>query len=135
MQDENILSENEVVEYLVTWLKNENWVIKKKALGYQHGNDIEAERAEEKLIIEAKGAKPNDVKKSHIFNSTQIQVHFGKALIKIMEEQTKNPVAFTGIAQPNNIMIKETLKDCLPRVNKLNIKLYWVNQDGKIIVE
>ena len=112
MQNGNILSENEVVEHLVTWLQNENWIITKKALGYEHGNDIEAERNNEKLIIEAKGVKPNDAKKSHIFNSTQIQVHFGKALIKIMEEQTKKPSALTGIAQPNNELIKQTLIRC-----------------------
>ncbi|GIU70431.1 MAG: hypothetical protein KatS3mg002_1667 [Candidatus Woesearchaeota archaeon] len=135
MENENILSENEVVELLVKWLQNDNWIVKKKALGYQHGNDIEAERNGEQLIIEAKGIKPNDSKKSHIFNNTQIQVHFGKALIKIMEEQTKNPSALTGIAQPNDETIKQTLKFCLPQVKKLNIILFWVNQDGEIIVE
>ncbi|MBK7381580.1 MAG: hypothetical protein IPJ03_21810 [Ignavibacteriales bacterium] len=87
------------------------------------------------MIIEAKGAKPNDPEKTHTFNATQIQVHFGKALVKIMEQQTLFPNAQTGIAQPNADIIKKILKDCLPQLKKLNINLYWVNGDGKILVE
>jgi hypothetical protein len=135
MQNENILSENEVVNYLADWLQKQNWKITKKALNYQHGNDIEAEKNRDKLIIEAKGAKPNNPKKTHTFNATQIQVHFGKALVKIMEQQTLFPNAQTGIAQPDAAIIKETLKVCLPQVKNLGIKLYWVQKDGKILVE
>lgn len=135
---ERLLTENEVINYLITWLELEGWSIKKTASGYQHGNDIEAERNGEKLIIEAKGAKANDnakTKKRDYFNTTQIKVHFGEALVKIMEEQTKNSTASFAIAQPDTKTIRETLKNCLPQVHKLGIDLFWVESNGNIVLE
>ena len=82
------LTENEVIDLLKSFLEQNGWEIKCYCKGQQHGYDIFAEKDGQTLVVEAKGAKAADnspTKKRAYFSNTQIEVHFGKAIIQILK--------------------------------------------------
>lgn len=131
MKYQEKLTEDEVVEILSKELENDGWTIINQCFGQSKGNDIEATKNGETLIVEAKGAKSNDyspTKKREFFNSGQIKSHFGRALVKIMSDIEKNPKYKYAIAHPDDELIKKTIGKIIPQLEKLNIKHYWVKR-------
>lgn len=131
MKYQEKLTEDEVVEILSKELENDGWTIINQCFGQSKGNDIEATKNGETLIVEAKGAKSNDyspTKKRDFFNSGQIKSHFGRALVKIMSDIEKNPNYKYAIAHPDDELIKKTIGKIIPQLEKLNIKHYWVKR-------
>lgn len=58
--DEVKLTEDETVKYLLKYLESQEWKIISYCLGQKRGYDIVAERENERIIVEVKGAKAND---------------------------------------------------------------------------
>ncbi len=126
------LTEDEVILSLIEYLQDEGWEIDSYCLGQQQGIDIVAFKENTKLIIEAKGAKASDnspTKKREKFSKGQIKNHFGKAIVKILEEKHNNPNAEFAIAHPDDEDIKKALTNLLPFLKLLSIKHYWVKSD------
>lgn len=124
------LTEDEVVLALEKWLKKKGWTILNRCLGGQRGIDIHAKKGGVELLVEAKGARgkmPHTTRSK--FSRGQIKVHFGVALLKILEEKAKKPKARVAIAQPYDEDIRKALKSVFPFVKKLGIILYWVKKD------
>lgn len=137
MPKEKLLTENQVVGSVKKYLKKKKWIKIKCCYNHKKGNDIEAIKNNKLLIIEAKGARPNPKSpnaKHKKFLSNQIKIHFGEAIVKIMEQMTKHPNAKFGIAQPDTDYIKKCLKDIIPQIKQLKIKLFWVQKDGQVLI-
>lgn len=118
------LTENQVIELLMKWLENNNWKIKNYCLDNKRGNDIEAIRDGKKLIIEAKGAKANDnskIKKRDFFSSGQIKTHFGKAIVKLLEEKVKYPDSLIAIASPYDQSLIKAIGQIIPLLKGIKI--------------
>jgi hypothetical protein len=131
-------TENEIVEHLLIYFKQEGWVINSYCLGQTRGNDIEASMNSRKLIVEVKGAKADSkspTKKREFFDSGQIKTHFGKAIVKILDEKHLNPTAEFAIAHPNDTDIREVIGHLIPFLKALGIKHLWVSSDGTVIEE
>lgn len=129
------LTENEVVRYLSEYLKRNDWSIVSFCLGQTHGVDIVAEKEGQVLLIEAKGARANDIaltKKREKFNAGQIKSHYGVAIIKAIELKKKNPSAIIAIAQPLDMDIKKAIGDIASEIEKLGIKHIWVEGENSI---
>ncbi len=129
------LTENEVIDNLCAWLMSKGWEKPETRKNHEKGIDIKACKDGELLIIEAKGSMGNPHSYATIrdkFDSGQIKDHFGKALVKVLEERHKNPNAIIAIAQPDDVDIRRTLKDVIPEVSKFNIKFYWVESADRI---
>ncbi|MFH0830067.1 MAG: hypothetical protein V1887_02820 [Candidatus Aenigmatarchaeota archaeon] len=129
--------EDDVIRCLCKWLETRGWKIEETSIGHKHGCDIVARKDGKRLIVEAKGRKGNP--RSHVtkrpkFDSGQIKDHFGKALVKILEERNKDQNAIIAIAQPNDNHIRECLKHVIPEVKKSDIKLYWI-ESAEIVEE
>jgi hypothetical protein len=60
--------------------------------------------------------------------SRQIKTHFGKALVKMLEEKARNPDASLGIAHPDDADIKWAIGGVTPLLKTLGIKHFWVSQ-------
>ncbi len=130
-----LMTEDQVVELFTAWLAKDGWEIITKCLGHQRGIDILAIKGTQSLIVEAKGSKGNS--ESHLtkkdkFSKSQIKSHFGRALVKVFEEKSKNLGAKIAIVQPNDHYLKGCLKDAAPEVLKAGIELYWVDVDGSV---
>ena len=130
------LTEDQTVEFLMKHLKNEGWQIESHCLGQKHGCDIVAVKLDKKLLIEVKGARAGDespTKKREYFDSGQIKTHFGKAIIKILEDKYKNPKAKFAIAHPDDSGIRRAIGHLTPFLKTMGIKHYWVSLIGGVV--
>ena len=131
-------TEDEIITILIEHLKQNGWTITSSCLGQERGNDIVASKANNTLIIEAKGAKAGDnapTKKREHFDSGQIKTHFGKAIVKILDEKHLNPKAKFAIAHPDDTDISRTIGHLIPFLKSLGINHYWVSADSTVIEE
>ena len=129
------LTEDQTVELLMQHLKASGWNIISFCLGQQRGYDIEAERNNQKLYVEAKGARAGDsspTKKRKFFDSGQIKDHMGKAIVKSLETQNKYPNAKVAIAHPDDSLIRKVIVGIIPNINKLGIIHFWVKPNGDV---
>mgnify|MGYP001313635857 CR=1 FL=1 len=128
------LSEDQVVELLATWFKKQHFTEVTKTLGHLHGVDLEVLRGDERIVIEAKGARGNKAdRKKDFFDAVQIKVHFGMALVKAMELKEMEKGAIVAIAQPDDPQVRAAVGDIVPQLARMGIRHYWVKPDGKVI--
>jgi len=127
------LTENETVLLLKDYLEKSGWEIGDKyCLGCKHGIDIEASKGNKILLIEIKGARAGDdapTKRREHFDSGQIKTHFGKALVKMLEEKAKNPKVGLAIAHPDDTDVRRAIGGVTPFLKNLGIKHFWVSRD------
>ncbi|MBI2284304.1 MAG: hypothetical protein HYU71_11395 [Bacteroidetes bacterium] len=131
-------TEDEVVQKLIIHLENNGWIIDSFCLGHTHGCDIVATKNKIELVIEVKGARASDnspVKKRDFFDSGQIKTHFGKSMVKVLEEMHKRPNSTFGIAHPDDADIRKAIGHLVSNLKKLNIIHYWVKINGEIVEE
>jgi Holliday junction resolvase len=86
------LTEDQIIEILMTYLTKTGWTIESYCFGQSKGTDIIAIKNGRKLFIEAKGAKAGEnskTKRREYFDSGQIKTHFGKAIVKLLEDKHK----------------------------------------------
>lgn len=130
------MTEDFVVESLCKWLEKCNCKIISSCLGSTRGNDIEAAKDGKLLIVEAKGAKGNlSTTTRSKFDSGQIKTHFGKALVKVLEQRALNPSAQIAIAHPHDEYLMSVLATVRPEVSKLGIKMFWVKDEDEVVEE
>ncbi|WP_375579370.1 hypothetical protein ABWH96_20585 [Marivirga tractuosa] len=132
------ITEDETVTILADHLKKSGWTIDSFCLGQTKGNDIVASKSNKTLIVEAKGAKAgknSPTKKREYFDSGQIKTHFGKAIVKILDEKYLNPKSKFAIAHPDDKDIRRTIGHLTPFLKTLGIKHFWVSADGTVIEE
>jgi hypothetical protein len=130
------LTEDEIILILIEHLKKSGWNIESHCLGQTRGCDIIAIKNKHFLIVEAKGARAGDkspTKKRVCFDRGQIKTHFGKAIVKMLEQKHLNPQANVAIAHPDDPYIKSTIGHLLPFINAMGIKHYWVGATGIVI--
>jgi len=130
MEKKSKLTEDETIMILMDDLKIKGWFIESHCLGQTRGCDIIAERNGEKMYIEVKGAKANDkspTKRREYFDSGQIKTHFGKAIVKILNDKHLKPNSQFAIAHPNDVEIKKAIGHLTPFLKDLNIKHFWVD--------
>jgi hypothetical protein len=128
------LTEDEVVLALKGHLEKQQWYIGERyCLGAKWGYDIEASKDGRVLIVEAKGARASDTaptKKRPHFDGGQIKTHFGKALVKILEEKVRHRQYEFAIAHPDDKDIRRIVEPLLPFLKQLHIKHYWVTSEN-----
>lgn len=132
------LTENQVVENLMQYLQNTGWKIDTHCLGFKHGIDIIAIKKDTKLIVEAKGARANEGAHNAVrkyFDSGQLKTHLGKAIVKILEEMSKDPEAKFAIAHPDDEYIRQCIGLPVKHLGKMGIIHYWVAENGKVTEE
>ena len=132
------LTEDETVTFLADHLKQNGWTVDSFCLGQKHGCDIIASKSNSTLIVEVKGARAGDnspTKKREHFDIGQIKTHFGKALVKALEEKYLNPKNKFAIAHPDDKDIRRTIGHLTPFLKTLGIKHFWVSADGTVIEE
>jgi len=133
----NYLTETEVVDCLKTYLEKKRHACICR-YGNQHGYDVEATKGNYKVLIEAKGAKANrhqGDKKSRIFSKGQLKTHFSVAILKALHMKNDNPGADIGIAHPSTVELRNLIEPFIHFLKELEIKHYWVMENGKVEIE
>lgn len=89
-------------------------------------------------MIEVKGAKASDTaptKKHDFFDSGQIKTHFGKAIVKALEDKYKNPEDEIAIAHPDDPDIRKAIGSLIPYLDSIGIRHFWVKENGEVVEE
>ena len=129
------LTEDETIEILMKHLENNSWKIESHCLGQTRGCDIVAIKKTEKLYIEVKGARAGNnspTKRREYFDSGQIKTHFGKAIVKILDDKYKMPNANFAIAHPDDVAIRKAIGNLTPFLKGIDIKHFWVSASGLV---
>lgn len=129
------LTENETIEILMNHLERQGWQIASYCLGQSKGCDIVALKDKKRLVIEVKGARADDLsptKKRVHFSSGQIKTHFGKAIVKTLQDRYCSPKDNFAIAHPNDPAIKKAIGHLTPFLKTLNVRHFWVSVDGRV---
>jgi hypothetical protein len=132
------LTEDEIVNFLMDYLRQDQWKIDSHCLGHAHGCDIVASRHNTEFVIEVKGARASEdspVRKREYFDSGQIKTHFGKAIVKILEEKYKRPKSKFAIAHPEDEDIRRVIGHLIPFLKNLGIGHFWVSENGSVVEE
>jgi hypothetical protein len=129
------LTEDQVIDFLSTWLSKKGWKKSEMSTGHKKGLDLKVSRGREVMIIEAKGSKANPKaynKTRDRFDSGQVKDHFGKALVKVLEQHNQHPEWTVGIAQPDEPYIRKCLQYVVREARKIGILLFWVKSRNKV---
>lgn len=134
----NMLNENDVIEYVVKHLIENNYKIVDKKDTKQHGYDIIVKKNGKYLFIEAKGqtsSKDYTKRYQKEFTHAQKRVHVASAIYKSLRTANEKPDGEIGIAFPDTITHRNLVNPVLPSLKQLGIKLFWVNKDGIVTEE
>lgn len=139
MNNNSMLTENEIVDYVSVYLQENGYKIQKALKTTEKGIDIEAAHPKKgKCFVEAKGgtsSKKGSKRHGNPFSRNQIKTHIGVALLKSFQIKQEHDPPNVFIAVPheeNHLEIYDTIKNCL---KKLNIKFLFVKHDGSIVEE
>ena len=134
-----MLNENQIVEIVCDYLRKTGYKVEESRTTYDRGYDIVASKCKGiKLIIEAKGttsSKPSSKLYNKEFNRKQVVNHVSRALYSTVKVINKYPKCEVGIALPHNDFHIKAIKDIQNVVDLLKIKVYWVTDNGEVIVD
>jgi len=129
-----IITEDEVVDAVIGFLKPKGWKIESRATVRQHGYDIVAVRNATRLIIEAKGAgssQPHTARYGQEFERKQVFDHVAKAILKALQVvavgETRAAVAF-----PDNSNHRKEVEKVHAVLGAVGIDVVWVSTDGRV---
>lgn len=132
-----VLTEDEVIDAVIGFLKNEGWTIESRCTAQERGEDIVASRDGDRLVIEAKGAgssKPHTNRYGLEFSKGQVFDHVAKAILKALR-LVGHPDTRGAIAFPDNDSHHQEMNQVHDALQKLDIPVFWVSLDGKVRVE
>lgn len=130
-----MLTENEVLEKLSTYLRDSGHEILQQASTAQRGVDLVARKDNRTWYIEAKGAtssKKGTNRYGKPFNASQVRSHVSRAILQCMKTlngEAAVPGSQVGIALPDNEAHRNLVAEIYPSLKKLDITLFWVSAE------
>jgi hypothetical protein len=133
---EIVLTENEVIEFVCSYLESNGYLIKQKLSTRQTGVDIIATTPSgHNCFVEAKGAtssKPGTSKFGKEFDKSQVKTHVGVALVAAFKALHNNPKSESIIALPNNSNHKSLIEEMRKPIINSGIGVLLVGEKGDI---
>lgn len=129
-----MLTENEVLEKLSTYLQDSGHEILRQASTAQRGIDLVARKDDRTWYIEAKGAtssKEDSSRYGQPFNASQVGSHVSRAILQCMKTlngEAAAPGGQVAIALPDNEAHRNLVAEIYPSLKKLDITLFWVSR-------
>lgn len=134
-----MINENEVIEKLNVWLNNNGYTVNSYLKTTERGIDIAATKGNHKYLIEAKGAisaNKNSARSQIGFSPNQVKTHISVAIRQCMEQLNKNEEnTIIAMALPDDKNHRKVINNIAKPLNELKIKIFWVNENGKVSSE
>lgn len=132
MQEDNLLTEDDVVRYTVTWLERCGFrMVKPPCFGRSKGDDVSAVNDNGvEIYVECKGAISKSGNKLHDWQNAAMAI-FGA----IVETEFRRPSKRLAIAVPETASYRTMLDPSRNFLARKSITLLWVRQGGEIIVD
>ena len=131
-----MITENEVVERVTSYLRDNGYEVSQSLGTYEKGVDIVAEKDGFTLYVEAKGATSSKEGSSRFgkgFDKNQVKTHVAMAILASMKILSSKPDAKAGIALPDNTDHRELIEETKPSLEKLGLIIFWVGE-GSVLV-
>jgi hypothetical protein len=132
-----MLTEDDVVDAVCGLLTAHGYVIVRRALATQHGDDIVAEKDSARLVIEAKGAgssKEGTARFGRSFSSGQVFSHVAKAVLKALRVVAAGG-SRAGVAFPDDAVHRREVAQVSAALRELGVAVFWVAESGEIEVD
>jgi Holliday junction resolvase-like predicted endonuclease len=129
-----MLTENDVIEAVVSHLKHRGWAILSTCSTGRHGIDILAEKGGKKLAVEAKGGTSATLATKRYgkpFTANQKRTHAAVALLTAAQVASDGEFS-AGVAFPNDSEHIKLITRILPALRTLEIQVFLIGQDLKI---
>lgn len=138
-EDDSWLDEAAIQAHVVAWLDKEGWTVVRQASGREHGTDIDAVRANERLAVEVKGhprrlhtfgANKGQARKWH--PAAQVRTYYGNALhaaVTMLHADAERSVAIALPDVPSYRGLVDRSRDPLRR---LGIEIWLVSKSGVV---
>jgi len=131
-----MLNENEIIESVICYLRENHFDIVSRANTNQKGDDIIAKRDDIELHIEAKGqtsSKEDSALFGQEFSSAQKKVHVSEAVYRALSMKEK--YSFSGIALPKTDIHCKLINDIKGCLTELKIEVFFVDDNRSVQVE
>lgn len=129
-----MLTENEVVEFVCSYLSENGYLINQKLSTTQTGVDIIATNSSGvSCYIEAKGAtssKAGSLRFGKEFNQSQVKSHVGMALVAAFKVLNEFPESLSMIALPNNVSHKNLIDAMRLPLSNSGVSVLLVSENG-----
>jgi Holliday junction resolvase-like predicted endonuclease len=130
------LTEDFAVLAYIDYLKSDGWTIVSHCLGRQRGTDIVASKGNQKLLVEAKGARGNQADKNvvrRIFDSGQVKDHLGKAIVKVLELRLKHNGATLVVLHTGTDLVRKIVDPVGKQLKaSMGIEFAFVKPDRRV---
>lgn len=123
------VTEDDVVEATARALRSTGWTITQQLTTKATGVDLIAERAGQRLLIEAKGftsASISSARYGKPFSPNQLWDHTAKAIYKALAVVSTGE-DLAGVALPDDPKTAAVLTAVQPALDTLGVQVIWVN--------
>ena len=130
-----MLYENDVVDAVATWLRDQGWTIESVSYSKQTGDDIAASRNGQKLRIEAKGATsavPSSGRFGKPFTKNQVNDHVAKAVLRALRYVSDGYLS--AIALSDNPDHRAEVAKVQPALQRIGVAVFWVAENRDVNV-
>ena len=132
----SILTENDVVSAVSSFLESQGYTIDQALSTSQKGIDIEATKPDgTRCFVEAKGAtssKAGSRRYGIEFNHNQIKTHIAVALLKSFQTLQLHPTSEVAIALPGNKGHRKVVDSMSTPLKRLGVNIYLVNNSESV---
>ena len=131
MQTGIMITENEVVNMVISKLKQLDFEIISSCDTNTRGIDIIAEKDNKRILIEAKGGTTSkeSAKEGKPFDRNQAKTHISVAIFKLLQLKEENKNALLGIALPYERHHYEFVNSIITSIKELEIIIFWCDKE------
>jgi hypothetical protein len=131
-----MLLEDDVVGAVAAYLTGQRWVIRQALRSSERGDDIIAERAGDRLLVEAKGetsAQSASARYGKPFSASQVGSHVGRAVLRALRFVSDGDRA--GVAFPDERLHRHEVAKIQQALRLLDVVVFWVASDLTVTVD
>ena len=113
------------------------WTIQSTAHANEHGDDIDALKDGQRLLVEAKGAgssKATTNRYGQIFTANQVGSHIGVAVVRALRWVSRG-IDYPTLAFPDNRHHRDRVDTIAPALAQLRIGVFWVSDNHEVTLQ
>lgn len=132
-----MLHEDDVVDAVVSLIMAKGWTIQSTAHADELGDDIDALKDGQRLLVEAKGAGSSKVvtkRYGQLFTGNQVGSHIGVAVVRALRWASSG-IAYPALAFPDNRHHRDRIEAIAPALERLGIGIFWVSEDHEVTLQ
>lgn len=132
-----MLLEDDVVNAVMAFIVARGWTIQSTAHANELGDDIDALKDGQRLLVEAKGAgssKATTKRYGQLFTGNQVGSHIGVAVVRALR-WVSSGIAYPALALPDNRHHRDRVNAIAPALAQVRIGIFWVSDNHEVTLQ